>query len=170
VPNRERGFWFSVGAAGLALAGLTAGLIVAFTAGGSPAPVARARSYASLQACLLTGERGVADPAAAPVWAGMQKASLATRAMVSYLAVTGPQTEGNALPFLGSLLARNCELVLAAGQAAGNAVAAQARQYPTVQFAVVDGTVAAPNVTVLSGSAAAVRAGAASAVSRAAGN
>ena len=106
MRNRERGFWFLVGGAGVAIAGLTIGLTLDFT-GGAPAsaPAARARSYTDLQACLLTGERGLADPAAAALWAGMEQASLATHAKVSYLAVAGPQTSGNALPFLGSLLA-----------------------------------------------------------------
>jgi hypothetical protein len=115
--------------------------------------------YTDFQACLLTGARGLADPAAAPVWAGMERASLATHAKVSYLAVTGPQTSDNALPFLGALLVRHCEVVLAAGQAERNAVAERARQYPSVEFAVVGGISTASNITVLSGDSAAVRDG-----------
>src|SRR5688572_8099415 len=42
----------------------------------------RERRYLDYTACLLTGEKGIADPAAAPVWAGMQEASLATHAKV----------------------------------------------------------------------------------------
>jgi hypothetical protein len=168
TQDRGRGFWFAAAGACAAAAGLAAGLALAFT-GGTSAPPARARSYTDFQACLLTGERGLADPVAAPLWAGMEQASLVTHAKVSYLAAAGPQTMDNALSFLGSLLVRHCGLVLAAGQAERDAVAERARQYPSVKFAVVGGVPAAPNMTVLSGSATAVRDGAASAVSHAAG-
>jgi len=100
----------------------------------------------------------------------MQEASRATHAEVSYLAVMGPQTVDNALPFLGSLLARHCEVVLAAGPAERNAVADRAHQYPTVRFAVVGGISSASNISVLSGDAAAVQDEADSTVSRAAGS
>jgi basic membrane lipoprotein Med (substrate-binding protein (PBP1-ABC) superfamily) len=169
VRNGKRGFWFLVGGACVAVAGLIAGLALAFT-GGTTVPASRARSYTDFQACLLTGAGGLADPAAAPVWAGMEQASLATHAKVSYLAVTGPQTSDNALPFLGSLLVRHCGLVLAAGPAERNAVAERARQYPSVEFAVVGGISTASNVAVLSGDSAAVQDAAASAVSQAAGS
>ena len=154
-------------AAGAIAAGLAVGLALTF-AGGTPSPAASGRLYTNFQACLLTGERGLADPAAAPLWAGMEQASLVTHAKVSYLVVAGPQTTGNALPVLGSLLVRHCGVVLAAGQAERDAVAERARQYPSVKFAVVGGISTTPNMTVLSGSAAAVRDGAASAVSHAA--
>lgn len=36
----------------------------------------RAREYRDVTVCLLTGAAGVTDPAAAPVWAGMQESSL----------------------------------------------------------------------------------------------
>jgi hypothetical protein len=37
-----------------------------------------ARSDTDFQAWLLTGERGLADPVAAPLWAGLKQASLAS--------------------------------------------------------------------------------------------
>lgn len=169
MRNRKRGFWFLACGTCVAVIALVAGLIWAFT-GASSVPAARARSYTNFQACLLTGERGLADPAAAPVWAGMEQASLATHAKVSYLAVMGPQTKGNALPFLGSLLARHCGVVLTAGKAERDAAAEQARQYPSVKFAVVGGISTAPNITVLSGNTVEIRDGAANTVSRAAGS
>ncbi|MBO0870494.1 MAG: hypothetical protein J2P15_18210 [Micromonosporaceae bacterium] len=139
-------------------------------AGGRSGPAGGSgRSYTSFQACLLTGEQGLADPAAAPVWAGMQQASLATDAKVSYLAVRGPQTADNALVFLNALMLRHCGLVLAAGRPERDAVVAQAGKYPSVRFAVVGGTSTAPNVMVLSGGDAAVRDGTARQMSHAAG-
>ena len=65
------------------------GRAVAVVAGGRALPPARARVYESVDACLLTGARGLSDPAAAQDWAGMEAASRATSARVSYLAVTG---------------------------------------------------------------------------------
>jgi basic membrane lipoprotein Med (substrate-binding protein (PBP1-ABC) superfamily) len=167
VRNRRRRFWFLAGGACVTLA---VGLIFSVVGGtNSTAPVARARSYTNFQACLLTGERGLADPASAPLWAGMHEASLATHAKVSYLAVMGPQTSDNAMSFLGSLLIRHCQVVLAAGQPERDAIAQRASRYPSVKFAVVGDTSTAPNITVLSGNAAAIRNAAAREVSDAAG-
>lgn len=172
MRSREHGFWFLVGGACVAVAGLAVGLTLAFSGGGSsalPDPAASSRSYTDFQACLLTSNRGLADPASVPLWAGMRQASLATHAKVSYLAVMGPQTSDNALPFLGSLLVRHCQVVLAAGQPERAAIADRARKFPSVRFAVVGGTSTAPNIAVLSGNAAAIRDAAAREVSRAAG-
>jgi basic membrane lipoprotein Med (substrate-binding protein (PBP1-ABC) superfamily) len=129
------------------------------------------RAYTNFRACLLTGARGVADPAAAPAWAGMQSASLATRAKVSYLAVSGPQTEANAATFVASLVVQQCDVVIGAGVAEGAAVIAGARQFRTVRFAVV-GTSAGPvagaasNVAVIAGDPAEVRSGVAGVVAQ----
>jgi hypothetical protein len=100
----------------------------------------------------------------------MRQASLATHTKVSHLAVMGPQTGDNALTFLGSLLIRHCQVVLAAGQPERDAVAHQASKYASIQFAVVGGTSTAPNITVLSGNAAAIRDAAAHEVSGIAGH
>lgn len=163
MRNRKRGFWLLALGACVVVVGI---LVIAFTNGStSTAPVARARTYTNSQACLLTGEHGLADTAAAALWAGMQQASLTTHTKVSHLAVTGPQTGDNASTFLGSLLIRHCEVVLAAGQPERDAVAQQASRYASVRFGVVGGTATAPNITVLSGNAAAIRAAAAHAVS-----
>jgi hypothetical protein len=83
--------------------------------GPPPPDPPRARAYLQYTACLLTGERGVNDPAAAPVWAGLQDASLATHAKVQYLAIVGPQTVDNGLTFLNNLAQTGCDLVFAAG-------------------------------------------------------
>jgi basic membrane lipoprotein Med (substrate-binding protein (PBP1-ABC) superfamily) len=88
---------------------------------------------------LLTDAQGLTGAQAAPVWAGMQDASLATRAKVSYLPVTGAQTRENAAPFLAGLLQRHCDVVIAVGDAQASAVAAAASEYPKVRFVVVGG-------------------------------
>jgi hypothetical protein len=58
---------------------------------------------------LLRGAQELSDPVAAQAWAGMEDASKATSARVSYLAVTGSATEVAAVPFVGSLLVRGCK-------------------------------------------------------------
>jgi basic membrane lipoprotein Med (substrate-binding protein (PBP1-ABC) superfamily) len=104
--------------------------------------------YTAFQACLLTGANGLADPAAAPLWAGMQDASLATHAKVSYLAVAGPQTDGNAEPYANTLVQRHCSLVIGAGRSQVDAVETVAKANSHARFAVAGGAAAA-NVTAL---------------------
>jgi hypothetical protein len=96
----------------------------------------RTRVYESFQACLLTGPRGIVGAPAGQAWAGMEDASLKTRAKVSYLAVSGPATEANAVSFLGSLLVRNCDVIIAADPPEQAAVLADARRFPRVRFIV----------------------------------
>jgi basic membrane lipoprotein Med (substrate-binding protein (PBP1-ABC) superfamily) len=111
-------------------------------------PPTRARHYTAFQACLLTDGQGLADPNVQAVWSGMQDASLATHAKVSYLAVAGPQTEGNAEPYANTLVQRQCSLIIAVGQSQVAAVESVARTHPRSRFAVAGGH-AASNVTVL---------------------
>jgi basic membrane lipoprotein Med (substrate-binding protein (PBP1-ABC) superfamily) len=107
----------------------------------------RAREYLDVTACLLTDERGIAGTEAAPVWAGMQQASLATRARVRYLAVAGDQTVENAATFLASLAHGNCARIYAAGDLPRKTVDATAAQFPDVRFVVVGRAQTAPNVS-----------------------
>jgi hypothetical protein len=130
------------------VAGVTVAVVISRSPGGGTAST-RARVYANVTACLLTGPAGVADPAVAPVWAGMEDASLSTHARVSYLPVTGPATTANALPFLGSLLVRGCKVVVAAGGPERAAVLADAKQFPAVKFVVFGAMNVPSNVTVL---------------------
>lgn len=117
----------------------------------SPAPPPpRARRYLEFTACLLTDERGITGPEAKPVWAGMQDASLATRAKVQYLAVSGPQTVDNAVPYANSLAQGHCSLVFAAGAVPGNAVSKAAPRFPGTRFVVVGDAPTATNVVAVS--------------------
>ncbi|HEX6872261.1 MAG TPA: hypothetical protein VF163_14280 [Micromonosporaceae bacterium] len=94
----------------------------------------RERQYLQFTACLLTDQEGITSPDAAQVWAGMQDASLATHAKIEYLAVAGPQTAANAVPYLNSLAQSQCNLILAAGDAPVAAVTASAAQFPNIRF------------------------------------
>lgn len=121
-------------------------IVAALAAGGAaiwllqPEPAAeppRARQYLDFTACLLTDEHGIQSPQAAPIWAGMQDASLATHAKIQYLSVTGPQTVDNAAAFLASLTQRHCNLVFATGDTPVTATRENAAKYPTVGFYIV---------------------------------
>ncbi|HWG01290.1 MAG TPA: hypothetical protein VG164_05515, partial [Trebonia sp.] len=137
---------------GLAL--VAAGASLAACSGGPAMPLGRARAYSSFQACLLTGSAGVAASPGREAWAGMEDASASTSAKVSYLAVTGPATKANALTFLGSLLVRKCDVVVAVGAPEQAAAAADAGKFRKVRFLLAgagqQGPAAAANVTVLS--------------------
>lgn len=76
-------------------------------------PPARARVYTAFDACLLTDAAGVGSAQAAPVWSGMQAASLQSSGKVSFLSVYGPDTAANAVPYVNTLVQRQCNLVLA---------------------------------------------------------
>jgi basic membrane lipoprotein Med (substrate-binding protein (PBP1-ABC) superfamily) len=137
------------------------------SSGGSalPASQTKARVYESVDACLLTGPQGLADPAAAQSWAGMEQASKATTARVSYLAATGPGTEAAAEPFAGSLLVSGCKVVVAAGVPERAALLAEASRFAGVRFVVAGPAAGSPsNVTVLAFAPAGLQAAVASAV------
>ena len=113
-------------------------------------PTPRSRAYTAFDACLLTGAHGLADPATGPVWAGMQDASNATRAKVSYLSIAaGPDNVGNALPYLAALLQRHCDVILAVGSAEVAAVIQDAPENPGTHFIEIGGSNSAANVSVV---------------------
>jgi hypothetical protein len=125
---------------------------------GPAGPAPRARQYLGFTACLLTDGRGVAGTEAAPVWAGMQDASLATRAKVQYLAAVGALTAADVQPFVAGLVQRQCDLVLAVGATPVAAAVAEAGRNPAVRFVTVGGGRPAGNVRVVeAGSPAQVR-------------
>lgn len=156
--------WWVLGVGALVVvAAVVVGVVLAGGGGsaGRALPPARARVYTDQQACLLTGEKGTADPAAAPVWAGMQDASARTRAKVTYLAMAGEQSVGAAGPYLATLAGRKCTVVLTVGTAPDGAVAGVAPEYPGIRFLVVaaaGGGHDGANVTTVAGTRTAVRA------------
>lgn len=113
----------------------------------------RARVYTEATACLLTPGDGINGPQAAPVWAGMQEASLATRGKVQYLEVDGPQTREQAVTFLATLAGSDCDLVLTVGKAQNDALTASAASYPKVSFVLVGAGKEQSNVSVIADSA-----------------
>lgn len=140
--------WWITGGAVLVVAGLVTATVLWPSDGrqGLPIPPSRARTYTAFDACLLTDAQGLASAPAAQVWAGMQKASLATHAKVSYLAVTGPDTVADASIFMNTLIVRNCDLFLAVGANEVRAALSAAQAYPDRHFVVVGAGSAAGNV------------------------
>jgi hypothetical protein len=116
-----------------------------------PPEIPRVRAYLQYTACLLTGERGLNDPSAAPVWAGLQDASLATHVKVQYLAIVGPQTVDNGLTFLNNLGQTGCNLVFAAGDTPIATVDKGAAAFPHTTFLPVGPAKPRANVTPLDG-------------------
>jgi basic membrane lipoprotein Med (substrate-binding protein (PBP1-ABC) superfamily) len=140
--------WCIAGAVLVAVALVTT-LVVVLGHRGRQLPPPRARQYRAVDACLLTGSGGLADPPTAAVWAGMQDASLATRARVSYLPVVGPDTVAAALPFAQSLIQRHCAVVVAVGQVEVGAAAKEAPDHSDIRFVLVGGTAGGANVSVV---------------------
>ena len=113
-------------------------------------PDTRARHYRDIDACPLTGKDGItAGTPAAEVWHGIQDASLRTHARVSYVPVTGEQSEGNARPYLNSLLQRSCDVVLTSGGPEVKAAEQAAPQHQKVGFVLVAGGSQTRNATVV---------------------
>lgn len=152
MANKLRPRWWFLAGGALVVAAALAWLW--WPSPDTPDEPPRSRPYGDLTACLLTDERGTAGAEAAVVWAGMQDASLATRAQVQYLAVAGPQTVENAGTFLASLAQSRCGLVLAAGELPTAAVTAAASRFPQTRFALVNVAGPAANVSSLAGSSA----------------
>jgi hypothetical protein len=153
--------WTAAIGAVVVAAGVTVAVVTGSDSGhhqSQTLPPTRARTYTQQQACLLTGERGLADPAAAPVWAGMRDASADTHAKVMYLAMAGEQTAAAAGPYLATLASRQCTVVLTVGPAPDGAVPAAGPKFPGTRFVAVGGKSGGSNVTVVpEGSAASTR-------------
>ena len=148
-----RRFWWI----GAVLLAVVAAVVVVVWPRGGALPPPRARQYRDVNACLLTGARGLADAQAGAVWAGMEDASLATRVRVSYLAVPDPQTVANALPYAAALVQRQCRAVVAVGETEVAAAQASSARFPAVSFVLVGGRSGGSNVSIVTAGTASVR-------------
>lgn len=130
-------------AAGLAAAALVAAGVTVFVRGHSPQGPADARQfYSASSVCLLTDSRGITALPASTVWAGLEDASLATHAKVTYLTVNGPATAARAVPYVNSLVEQHCNVIVAAGAPQVSALTEVAARTPKTNFVIVgDSTV-----------------------------
>ena len=147
LPGR---WWVGISAAVVAVAAVAVWL--AWPSGRAVYdPPARARQYIGFTACLLTGPAGLADPAAREVWSGMQSASAATRAQVSYMSapVGAAESVGSVTPVANSLVQQRCGVIVAVGSVEVAAVQPVAAANTGVRFVMIGGGKAAGNVAVL---------------------
>jgi hypothetical protein len=128
-PGQRRWLWL-VPAVPAVLAAALAGWVL----WPRPAAAPQARQYLDVTACLLTGPGGVTPGApAAPTWAAMEKASLTTHVMVSYLPATAPDE----IPvLLNTMVQRRCGVIITDGAPPGQ-VASAARANPRQRFLLV---------------------------------
>jgi hypothetical protein len=134
---RVRRWWLA------AVAALVAAVAGAVTWALWPQAVAvpHARHYLDVSACLLTGPDGIVPGTqAAPVWAAMRSASLASHVMVTYLADTG---RDDVKPMLNTLVERQCGVIVATGDAAA-AVVTAGKANPGQRFLLITGPGSAP--------------------------
>ncbi|WP_211588759.1 BMP family ABC transporter substrate-binding protein, partial [Allorhizocola rhizosphaerae] len=138
----ERWSWIGIAALGVVLA------VVAWFAypGPQPAEQPRAREYRDYDVCLLTGDQGMAEPETKQVWDGLQQVSLQTKVRVSFLEVSGEQTEARAAQFVATQVQQRCGIIVAVGRHQVAAATAAAARYPDVRFVAINGTAAGPNL------------------------
>lgn len=123
-------------AAGASLAVAVAAAVLAWTLWPHPAvaPRPQARQYLHVTACLLTGPRGVEPGApAAPVWAAMQSASLASHVMITYLPDAGV---ADTTLLLNTLVQRQCGVIVTSGATPAQVIKA-ANANPKERFVLV---------------------------------
>ncbi|MFF9392888.1 type 1 periplasmic-binding domain-containing protein [Streptomyces griseoluteus] len=150
--SRDRRAWIAAGA--VLLVAVVAGVWVHLAGRQDGPPDTRARQYKEFDACLLTGDKGIAQGTdAASAWQGMQQASLETRARINYVPVTGAQSVANTEPFLNSLMQRHCGVLVAVGAPQARVAREAAANHAEVRFVLVDGASSATrgpekNVTV----------------------
>lgn len=139
--------WWAWGTAGLVVVAGVVTVVLSLTGGGG-APVAasspRARVYAAYDACLLTDVHGLSGDAV-PVWAGMERASVATRMQVSNTSVVAGVAPGTFV----NTLAAGCDVVVAVGGAQVGAAGAAAGSFPAVKFVLVGSGTPGGNVAVV---------------------
>jgi len=135
--------WSAIAALAVLLA------VVAWLAWPEPPPgdPPRAREYRDYDMCLLTDERGIQGDPASKVWQGLQSVSVETKSRVSYLPVTGEQTEAVAAQFVATQVQQSCDIIVAVGAPQLAATAAAAARYPEVRFVTVGGTATGPNLS-----------------------
>jgi basic membrane lipoprotein Med (substrate-binding protein (PBP1-ABC) superfamily) len=134
----SRRSWITIGAVLVLLIGIA---VLAWPRG-RQLPPTRAREYRDVEACLLVGPAGITDSQNATVWAGMQEASAATKARVTYMVAVGPETQANALPFAQALVQKGCAVIVAAGPVESGAAAGVARQHKEIDFILIGDTTA----------------------------
>lgn len=130
---RRRVFWIGGGIAGLVVA-VAAWLVWPEP----PERTPRALEYQDFDVCMLVGSGGITGDSAAAAWAGLQGVAAEAEVRLSYLTVSGPQTEEQAKLFVPTLVQQGCDVVVAVGANQVAAARALTSTYPNVKFLVVE--------------------------------
>ncbi|GIH08569.1 hypothetical protein Rhe02_66360 [Rhizocola hellebori] len=125
-------WWSWGGIAGLAVI-LAVVAWIAWPPPTTPEP-SRAREYRDFDMCILTDSNGIAAKPASAAWAALQEVSKRHSVRLSYLTVSGEQTEANAKQFLNTQVQQRCGIIVAVGQTQAAAADSLKASYPKVTF------------------------------------
>lgn len=106
----------------------------------------RALEYRDFDVCVLVGTGGITGEPAAAAWAGLQKVAAEATVRLSYLTVTGPQTEEQAELFVPTLVQQGCDIIVAVGSNQAAAAGALTAMYPDIGFLSVESAAEADGV------------------------
>jgi basic membrane protein A len=139
---------------GIRLVGVLAvgGLVLAAAACGKPpaksnggASSAASASGTKVHACMVTDTGGINDRSFnASAWAGLQAAGQQNSNVTSEYTQSG--SEADYTPNLNAYAQKNCDLILAVGGLMADATTKAATAYPSKKFAIIDSSIALPNV------------------------
>jgi basic membrane lipoprotein Med (substrate-binding protein (PBP1-ABC) superfamily) len=134
VPRRGRWFAWIGGGAAVVLAAI-ASLVWWLN---KPDETPRALQFRDFDVCLLVGTAGITGDPAATTWAGLQRVAGDAKVRLSYLKVSGPQTEAQAKLFVPTLVQQSCDVIVAVGKNQTDAARALTANYPDIRFLLVD--------------------------------
>jgi basic membrane lipoprotein Med (substrate-binding protein (PBP1-ABC) superfamily) len=118
----------------IAVLGLVLAVVSWFAWTGPQAEAPRARVFRDYDICLLTDGSGLNDAHASAAWKQLQETSTRTNARVSYLPVTGEQTEARAAQLLATQVQQRCRVIVATGVNQIAAANNSRQSYPGVFF------------------------------------
>jgi basic membrane lipoprotein Med (substrate-binding protein (PBP1-ABC) superfamily) len=151
VSSRRRShkFWLATAATALATTGTVTGLSVLLLSGGSDNPRAVAHNISrNFRACLITSEPD--QPTAQTAWSGLQNAARTTPVNAQRIITPSTATTTTALlPYIESLVQRECGLIISTGPHLDAAITAAAKNHPHQHFVTTGTPIALPNVTTL---------------------
>lgn len=131
------------GAGTLVAAVLLAWLTIALSAGPRTPKIVANNISRNFRACLINDQQDAS--AAWPVWSALQKA--ASGAAINAQRIQVPKSSASApLPYVNSLMQRNCGLIISVGPHLHDAVTTAAQHNPHQRFITVGPPIKLPNV------------------------
>ncbi|WP_157856193.1 hypothetical protein [Actinacidiphila yeochonensis] len=148
LRHRSRRFLLAAAVIALVTVGAAVTLCVLLTGGSHGTRVTADNISRRFRACLITSDPD--QPAARASWAGLQEAAR-TDAVNSQRIVTpaSARTAKELLPYVDSLVQRQCGLIVSAGPRLDQAIAQAAEAQPAQRFLTTGSPVGLPNTTAL---------------------